>query len=251
MFASAIHSLLLEGEQPEYTVRPSEPPSRAGAWSDSTERQRVLDAVAVGDDAAIDAALEALLARMAPEAMVLQRIARTGRLALRLELARRTQGWAAQERAGRTDASRSETRELNHLLRGCFSGVSLAMDHQAVTIVAQRRTGGAPLPVEVRFRRRDYARYAPDSRRGRVHTTWEDSEIIDALRTWADEHGRSPKLTDWFFSDPDRPTSHSVRRRFGSWTKALQRAGLKPAARVSRYRPRQSHDPRRRRSPLA
>jgi hypothetical protein len=234
MFASAIYVLLMEGEQPEQTMRPSELPPPAGASSDSTERQDVLDAVVAGDDVAIDAALEALLARIAPEAIMLQRIATSSRLARRLEFARRTQSWATQERAGRTDVSRSETRDLNHLLRSCFSGVSLAMDHQAVTIVAQRRTNGAPLPVEVRFHRRDCPRYVPESRRGRVHRTWEDSEIIDALRTWADEHGRSPKLTDWFFTHPDRPTSHTVRRRFGSWTEALKRARLKPAARVSR-----------------
>jgi len=142
----------------------------------------VLDAVVAGDAAAINAALEALLARVAPEAIELQRMATSGRLAGRLELARRPQGWAAQERAGRTDASRGETRELNHLLPACFSGVSLAMDHQAVTIVAYRRTSGAPVPVEVRFHRRDCPRYAPECRRGRVHRTWEDSEIINALR---------------------------------------------------------------------
>jgi DNA invertase Pin-like site-specific DNA recombinase len=236
MFASASHALLLEGEQPEQTFRPSEFLSHPGAWSDSTDRQRVLDAMVAGDDAAIDAALEALLPRIAPEAILLQRMAMSSRLARRLELARRTQSWAAQERTGRTDASRSETSELNHLLRGCFSAVSLAMDQQAVRIVAHRRTGGAPRLVEARFHRRDCPRYAPESRRGRVHRTWQDREIIDALRTWADEHGRSPKLTDWFFTDPDRPTCHSVRRRFGSWTEALRRAGLKPAARVSRYR---------------
>ena len=70
---------------------------------------------------AIDAALEALLARLAPEARMLQQIATSGRLARRLRLARRVQGWAAQERAARTDTSRSETRELNHLLRDCCS----------------------------------------------------------------------------------------------------------------------------------
>jgi len=128
----------------------------------------------------------------------------------------------------------SETRELNQLLRGRFARVSLAMDREAVTIVAYRHTDGAPLPVEVRFDRRDCERYAPESRRGHVHRTWEESEMIDALRAWADENGRSPKLTDWFLSDPDRPTSHTARRRFGSWTKALKRAGLRPAARASR-----------------
>jgi resolvase-like protein len=61
MFASASHSLLLEGEQPEQTMRPHALAPREGSWSDSPERERVLDAVVAGDDAALDAVLEALL----------------------------------------------------------------------------------------------------------------------------------------------------------------------------------------------
>jgi hypothetical protein len=213
-------------------MRRSDAPAFEGRWSESPERRRVLEALLTGDDAAIDAGLEALLARMAPEATMLRQMATSGRLAHRFELFRRIQSWAAQERAGRSDASRGETRELNRLLRDCFSAVSLAMDHQEVTIVAYRQTDGPPVPVEVRFNRRDGARYAPEHRRGRVHRTWEESEMVEALRAWAEEHGRSPKLTDWFFSDPDRPTSHTVRRRCGSWAKALKRAGLKPAGRT-------------------
>lgn len=235
MFASAIHALLLGGEQPEQLMRPAQLSQFEQPWLDSPERQRVLEAVVAGDDSTTDLALEALLLRMAPEALVLQQIFSSGRFTRQLELARRTQGWAAQESAGRSDASREETRELNSLLRGCFARVCIVMDRWAITIVAHRRTDRGPLPIEVQFEHRDYFRHAPESRRTRVHKTWEDSEMLDALRTWAKEHGRSPKLTDWFFADPDRPTCHTVRRRFGSWRKALRRAGLKPAARVSRY----------------
>jgi DNA invertase Pin-like site-specific DNA recombinase len=238
MFASAIHSLLLEGEEtpeagPLVALEPFD-----GPWTKSPERSRVLEALASGDDGATDVALEALLARMAPELTVLGRTAISGRLARRLELARRTQTWAAQERGGRTDASRQETRELNRLLRGCFAGVSVAMDRQAMTIVAARNAQGASGPVVVRVDRRDFCRYVPVSRSGRVRRTWDDADIIDALREWAADRGRSPKLSDWHFTDPDRPTSHTVRRRFGSWTKALKRAGLNPASRAE-YRARQ------------
>ena len=67
MFASAIHAFVLEGEQPEETMRPSEPlPPPAGASSDSPERQRVLDAIAAGDDAAIDTALKRCSHRWRP-----------------------------------------------------------------------------------------------------------------------------------------------------------------------------------------
>jgi hypothetical protein len=192
----------------------------------------------VGDEEAINAALEALLARKAPEAIMLGRIAASGRLARRLELARGVQRWAAQERAGRSEDSRAMTRELNSQLRDCFSRVSLAMDSRTVTIAALRQTKGADLPIEVRFDRRDCPRYAPEGRRCRLHRWWSEREIVDALREWAEEHGRSPKLADWHFSDPSRPTSHTVRRRLGSWNKALRRAGLEPAPRVSHYQSR-------------
>lgn len=231
MFASAIHALLLEGEQPQHGLPPQSAPS-GESWARSPEYQQVLEALLAGDDTAAESALLALLARVAPEAVMLQRIASSGRLARRMALAREVQRWAAQERIGRSDASRVTTRVLNRQLRDCFSGVSLAMQRHAVTIIAYRRTPGADLPVEVRFNREDYSRHAPENRRGRVRTVWDDAEIVQSLRRWASEHGRSPKLTDWHFTEPDRPTSHTVRRRFGSWRKALRRAGLKPAARV-------------------
>ncbi len=240
MFASRIHSLLIKGEELEPTIQAGECLPFQGTWSDSPERQRVLDALLAGDDIATDEALEALLARMAPEVIVLRRMAASSRLARRLELARQIQSWAAQEHTGRTDASRARTGELNRLLRGCFSSVSLAMDKRAITIAAHRHNDGAPATVEERFDRRDSERYAPESRHGHLHRTWEDTEILAALQAWAEEHGRSPKITEWYGSDPDRPTSHTARRRFGSWRNALKRAGLKPAARATRYRPRQT-----------
>ena len=240
MFASRIHALLIDGEELKPVIQAEDLPPFNGAWSHSAERQRVLDAILVGDDTETDEALEALLARMAPEVIALRQMATSGRLARRLELARQIQSWVTQEHTGRTEVSRELTRELNQRLRDYFSCVSLAMETRVVTIVAHRRTDGAPLPVEVRFDRGHYESYAPESRRGRVYRRWDEAEIIAALQTWADEHGRSPKMTDWFGSGPDRPTCHTARRRFGTWTNALERAGLKPAARVTRYRPRQT-----------
>jgi hypothetical protein len=59
-----------------------------GAWVDSPERQRVLDAVLSGDEAALDHALEALLARVAPEAMLLKRIAASSWMGRQLDRCR-------------------------------------------------------------------------------------------------------------------------------------------------------------------
>ena len=99
----------------------------------------MLDAVLSGDKAALDHALEALLARVAPEAMLPKRIAASSRMGRQLDLVRSVESWAADELASRTDSSRAKTRELNADLRTRFSRVSVAMDGRYVDIVANRR----------------------------------------------------------------------------------------------------------------
>ena len=138
MFASAIHRFLLEGEEDE-TMR-AELATFEGAWVDSPERQRVLDAARSGAEAALDHALEALLARVVPEAILLKRIAASSRMGRRFDLVRSVESWAADELGSRTDSSRARTRELNEDLRTRFSRVSVAMDGRYVDIVAHRPT---------------------------------------------------------------------------------------------------------------
>lgn len=55
---------------------------------------------------------------------------------------------------------------------------------------------------------------------------WSDQEILDALRAWADKHGRAPGWSDWQYAAEDRPTSMTVWMRCGSWPDALIMAGL-------------------------
>ena len=234
MFASAIHRFLLEGAEDESAQL--EFVTFEGAWVDSPERQRVLDAVLSGDEAAVDRALEALLARVAPETMLLKRIAASGWVARQLELARTIESWAAGERAGRTDSSRASTRELNAALRARFNRVSVTMDGRYVEIVAHRQstnTGHKHEPaIYARFDRRESQRYLPLARRSKLlHRLWDDAEIIASMQDWAAAHGRSPKCTDWSRASWDRPDDLTVRRHFGGWRKALRRAGLQPDGR--------------------
>lgn len=51
-----------------------------------------------------------------------------------------------------------------------------------------------------------------------------DSQMIEWLREWSDEHGRTPTKTD-HAGLPD-PETYAV--RFGSWRKALAMAGMTP-----------------------
>lgn len=63
-----------------------------------------------------------------------------------------------------------------------------------------------------------------------VRKTWNDQEILDALKYWAERYGRTPKWADWEHKDEEglRPTNMTVWSRVGSWTDALIMAGLEP-----------------------
>jgi hypothetical protein len=231
MFVSALRTPLLEGGEDEMEIRPEIEP-RGGDWSRSPERQRVLDAVLAGDDAQIDAALEALVDRIAPEVAMLRRVAASSRHARRLEVAKRFEEWAKQDRTGRTDALRARVRELRRELRTWFSTVSLAMDGHTVTIVAHRRPVARdtpPVRVETVFDRREWVRSSGLARRThRLYGRWAAAEILGALQAWADANGRSPRPMDWLYASIDHPDSLTVRRHFKTWNRAVRRAGLRP-----------------------
>jgi hypothetical protein len=75
---------------------------------------------------------------------------------------------------------------------------------------------------------------------GRPHR-WDADSILSALRTWVAETGRPPRRQDWSGERPDAaapaqrkwmlehprwPSSSCVSAHFGSWSQALQDAGL-------------------------
>ncbi len=50
-------------------------------------------------------------------------------------------------------------------------------------------------------------------------------ETVEAIRTWAERHGRLPTEQDWRRPADDHPAAPAVARRFGSWKGALAAAG--------------------------
>lgn len=50
-------------------------------------------------------------------------------------------------------------------------------------------------------------------------------ELIALLKQWAQNHGETPSQSQWD-SDVSMPSSNPCRSQFGSWSKALQAAGL-------------------------
>lgn len=106
MFASTVHRFLLEGEE-DQTMQ-AELATFEGAWLDSPERQRVLDAIRSGDEATVDPAIEGLLAHVAPEAALLKRIAASSRRGRQLDLAHSIKSWVGDQLAGQQDPSRAK-----------------------------------------------------------------------------------------------------------------------------------------------
>ncbi len=93
--------------------------------------------------------------------------------------------------------------------------------------------GWFPEPVEVRIDRGVWARATLSAGgRQRRPPAWSDEEIIAALKEWTVRHGRPPNSCEWIRASPDRPGSLCVCRRFGSWERALEAAGLKPNRRA-------------------
>lgn len=227
MFVSRLRPLLLDGV--EYAPA-ADAPAVAG-WTNSFERERVLEAIQSGSDQAINGALERLFVHMAPETVLMQQLAISRRGARRLEAVGRLERWLETEQEGRTDAARRETLRLNRLLRSWFSSVTIVADNTSVHITAERRETGdtATSTAEAHIGLREWARTAhQDHRPHRRYQKWDSPAIIGALQGWADIHGRSPRFSDWRDAGPYHPSSLTVRKHFGTWPEALRQANLEP-----------------------
>jgi hypothetical protein len=235
MFASAIGLLLIDRQAKVLEPAPGGalPPARC-----ASAREELLIAVRDGEDRRIDAALQELFSRSWPEAAMLGRIAESGRAARQLELARRVSRWASEELAARSEATRAQTRELNRLLRQCFSAVELSLGARSLQIRARRRSSlGGEQSAEVRFDRREWIRWSPVAQRTRrIYTSWEPAEILGALQAWADVHGQAPHAKDWRRASQSHPSDNTVRRHFGGFRRAVVKAGLQPRTPALRTR---------------
>lgn len=65
---------------------------------------------------------------------------------------------------------------------------------------------------------------------------WTDQRILDALRRWAQRHGRPPSY-DECGQDPRLPSGTVLTRHFGAYRDALRAAGLRPKREGQRLRP--------------
>lgn len=68
----------------------------------------------------------------------------------------------------------------------------------------------------------------PPRRRGHAPMIWTPEKVVEAMRAWAAEHGRSPSAEAWTRVGPGHPCTKTVVTRFGSWRAGLRAAGLEP-----------------------
>jgi hypothetical protein len=228
MFVSSLRSLLTGGhDNPEA--------ARVGATHGEEQqemvagRERLRDAVLAGDEPRVDSALDAIFARMQPEAALIRDTAISQRRARELDQIQRFQAWIQQETAARTDTSRAKAHDLNLLLRSWFSTVAVTFDATTVRIVAQRHPSAGSPPIraaEVSIDRSQWTRFAPLDHARQRHDRWDDAEIIGAIQAWTDAHGTVPPGPTGQTPSPATPT----REQFSAISEAGGEHTARPAS---------------------
>jgi len=61
-----------------------------------------------------------------------------------------------------------------------------------------------------------------------VKRYWSRHEIKQAISAFVEEHGRTPMSDEWKATNGEYPNTSIVRRRFGTWNKAIEAAGFTP-----------------------
>jgi Homing endonuclease associated repeat/Recombinase/Recombinase zinc beta ribbon domain len=56
--------------------------------------------------------------------------------------------------------------------------------------------------------------------------SWDELDLIEALRSFSERHGHVPLSVEWLRAEPEHPSATTVRAHFGSWGAALGAAGL-------------------------
>ncbi|MGO9490374.1 MAG: recombinase family protein [Solirubrobacteraceae bacterium] len=234
MFATMLPTLLTP--QRDRSLLPELTEPFDGHWTEAPERQQLREAALSNDDASLDLSIERMVARVAPELTIHRQLAATRRETRQQSLERRVQESAKPNEATAGVEHREQTFQLNAELHDWFTAIHIHNTSTHTIITGQLRAapleGWFPEPVQARLDRRVWARASTSAgRRPRRPATWSNEEIIAALQEWATRHGRPPNSCEWLTGSPDRPGSLCVRRRFGSWERALHRARLTANAR--------------------
>jgi DNA invertase Pin-like site-specific DNA recombinase len=142
--------------------------------------------------------------------------------------------WSARDLAAELYDQPEQTLRLNRVLRRWFSRVMLISTDRGYEI--------APIPSAnwpSSQRTMPTAAFAnPDSWQIVLHLAgpghrdkdpWRPPEILHALQSWAEKHGRAPHTRDWAKANSEHPNDTTVIKRFGRWNAAIKAAHLTPA----------------------
>jgi DNA invertase Pin-like site-specific DNA recombinase len=135
------------------------------------------------------------------------------------------QAWAQSADGEYGPQRTAETRRVNQRLRSLLASLTIQSDAASLILTATRDSplgtpGSTTVHVDLAAARQEHSIKRPR------HQAWSDAAILDALRAWADERGRAPLWSDWRPSNAEYPEATTVKRRFGTWSNALHRAGL-------------------------
>lgn len=208
MFAASLPALLAR-----------DPDNTAAAMPDRSEqRRRILEAARTQDSEQLDAAIDQLL-------NLGHRAAQSRTEVAAIEA---VEAWTRFVPGRRSPERSAETDRLTRRLRDLFDSLAVRSDATTVTFLASRSrpvASGAPVTIEL-----DLMSYLRQARiRRRRGQGWTDAAILHALKAWAETNGRPPRWGDWRPSSHEHPDPVTVRKHFGSWSKAVRMAGLNPS----------------------
>jgi hypothetical protein len=227
MVVASLPTLLQDNARPEHVELPEPVHVLDLAW----EQQQLRDATQKSERH-FHAALGELLARNV-QAQAMAEAGLTNRQQRQLAAVSRFEAWAAEQLAGHPEVPRAATDELNKLLKSWFAEVTVDVTQEDVQISVVRRVPAdaprAHREASARFDRLDWTRVACLVNRLRLRSgAWDDVEILGAMQAWAQINDRSPTYMDWVKGNGSWPTSRTVLRHFGKWSRALRRAQLPP-----------------------
>jgi hypothetical protein len=129
---------------------------------------------------------------------------------------------------------RTRTKWTDPEILGALQAWSDTYGHPPSAEDWSRAEAGHPSDTTVRRRfntwRRGLVRAGLQPTTTQTRYRWDDAEIINALQTWTNFHGRPPDPSDWTRGRMHHPGKTTVYNHFGRWQAALHAAGLTRAS---------------------
>ncbi len=124
--------------------------------------------------------------------------------------------WSAEEILGSLQAWRKR-----HGRSPRFSDWRMAGPYHPSSLTVRKRFGTWPAALELAGIEPTFPQPVPRN------WQWQREEMLQALRDWAEDHGRAPTLRQWRKATLYRPCGETIRSTFGSMAAAIEAAGIR------------------------